>query len=247
MTTYLILIAAGLCAGGLNAIAGGGTFISFPALVWTGIPPIMANATATLTALPGYCASAWSFRKDLMSEGTANLKRIVIIASIGGVIGALLLLATSDQVFSGIVPYLLMLATIMFAFGQKIIGRFSGSAGLGLMASTIVMLVVSIYGGYFNGGLGIMLLACFTVMGYTNLHYMNGLKNLLSALLSVVSAAIFIASGLIDWHAALILGTATAAGGYIGGHYSTKVKNIALLKKFIIAVGVVLTIVFFIR
>jgi len=245
MISALILIAAGLLAGGLNAVAGGGTFISFPALVWLGIPPISANATATLTALPGYFTSAWAFRAEIAKEDKHSLIRILFCAILGGCIGALLLLNTTDKIFSGIVPYLMLFATMLFGFGQKIIETIHGKARLGLAVSSVTLVLVSIYGGYFNGGLGIMLLASFTIIGYQNIHFMNGMKNLISAILSLACATIFILSGFIDWHAALILGSATAIGGLIGGHYSTKIKNIRYLRLFIMVVGVMLSMIFF--
>jgi len=247
MSSYFILIFAGLLAGGLNAIAGGGTFISFPALVWLGIPPISANATATLTALPGYCTSAWSFKTHILSEGRASLIRFISISILGGAVGAVLLLSTSNQIFSAIVPYLMLFATLVFTFGQKLIAKISGKTQLGVMAAIIIFFFVSIYGGYFNGGLGIMLLASFSVIGHANIHYMNGMKNLLSAILSIVSASIFIASGLIDWPSALVLGLATAIGGFIGGHFSVKIKNVSYLRVFIMCVGFFLSLAFFLK
>ena len=247
MLSLVILILAGLLAGGLNAVAGGGTFVSYPALIWLGIPPVSANATATLTALPGYIASAWAFKKEINKESKANLFRILAICIIGGCIGALLLLNTSDKVFSGIVPHLMLFATALFAFGPKLIARIKGDGRLGLVAAAIIILIVSVYGGYFNGGLGIMLLASFTIIGYRNLHFMNGMKNLLSAILSSASAIIFIFSGLIDWHSAVILGAATAVGGVVGGHYSTRIKNTSYLRVFIMLVGLSLSVIFFIQ
>ena len=245
MTSEIILIAAGLFAGGLNAVAGGGTFISFPALIWLGIPPVSANATATLTALPGYFTSAWAFRGEIAKESKANLFKILGFAVIGGCIGAGLLLNTSDKLFSGIVPYLMLFATLLFAFGQHLISALNGPAKLSLFVSSTIIILVSIYGGYFNGGLGIMLLASFTILGYSNLHFMNGMKNLISGILSLASATIFIMSGLIDWNAAIILGSATAVGGLIGGHYSAKIRDIRLLRLFIMIIGFTLSVLFF--
>src|SRR5690606_41278896 len=115
MLTYVVLVVAGLAAGALNAVAGGGTFLSFPALVFAGVPPIMANATATLTALPGYIGSAWGYRHDLRAEGPLSLRLIIILAVIGGLVGALLLMVTSSEAFSAIVPWLLLIATLVFA------------------------------------------------------------------------------------------------------------------------------------
>lgn len=238
---------AGLAAGALNAVAGGGTFISFPALVWLGVPPVMANATATLAALPGYFSSAWAFRNDIEAEGALGLKALFGLSALGGLLGALLLTVTSEEAFVGLVPWLLLLATLVFAFGPKITAALSGGAGLGVVGASAVIVIVSVYGGYFNGGLGIMLLAALGLMGFENLHGMNGLKNLLSALLSTVSAIALAVAGLIAWDSALVLALATMAGGYIGAAYARKITNMALLRGGIVAVGLIMTLLFFLK
>ena len=246
MLEILVLCAAGFAAGALNAVAGGGTFISFPALVWLGVPPIMANATATLTAIPGYAGSAWAFRRDISAEGAVSLRGMLAIAALGGLIGALLLTVTSEEAFVGLVPWLLLLATGIFAAGPKILQMLKGK-GLGALGGSAALMVVSVYGGYFNGGLGIMLLAAFGVMGFQNLHGMNGLKNLMSALLSIVSATALAVAGLIAWKSALVLALATTAGGYVGAAYARKITNMKLLRGAIVAVGLVMTLLFFLK
>jgi uncharacterized protein len=245
MLSLLVLGLAGLAAGALNAVAGGGTFLSFPALVWLGIPPVMANATATLTALPGYLGSAWAFRRDVGAEGALGIRPMFAVAVIGGLLGSLLLMVTPDEVFSGVVPWLLLTATLLFAAGPWLVPRLAGTGGLGLVASACVLMAVSIYGGYFNGGLGIMLLAAFSLMGFSNLHGMNGLKNAMSAILSTVSALAYASAGLIAWDSALVLALATALGGYLGGHYSRRIRNMGALRAAIVAVGAAMTIAFF--
>ncbi|WP_111431343.1 sulfite exporter TauE/SafE family protein [Rhodobacteraceae bacterium DSL-40] len=247
MLQFLVLSLAGLAAGALNAVAGGGTFLSFPALVWLGVPPVMANATATLTALPGYVSSAWAFRRDVSAEGSLGLRGMLGLSVLGGFIGALLLMVTPDEVFSGVVPWLLLIATVLFALGPWLVQRLGGADGLGFLASALVLLVVSVYGGYFNGGLGIMLLAAFSLMGFANLHGMNGLKNALSAILSTVSALTLALAGLIEWDKALVLGIATALGGYLGGHYSRRIRNMRALRIAIVTVGLAMTVAFFLR
>ncbi|MCG7629984.1 sulfite exporter TauE/SafE family protein [Epibacterium sp. MM17-32] len=249
MLTTIALILTGLAAGALNAIAGGGTFLSFPALVWAGVPPIMANATATLSALPGYAGSAWAYRHDIgTGNGTSALARMVLIASLGGLIGAGLLLVTPGELFSGIVPWFLLLATLAFAFGPAYLRhQMRSGRHLSETAGHAVVFAVSIYGGYFNGGLGIMLLAAFGVIGMTDLHQMNGLKNLMSVILSLVSVATYTLAGLIDWSTAVILAPSCAAGGVLGAALARRVRNTALLRLFIIAVGIIMTLVFFVQ
>ncbi|MCE0505396.1 sulfite exporter TauE/SafE family protein [Roseivivax sp. GX 12232] len=245
--SLLVLTLAGLLAGIVNAVAGGGTLLTFPALVWLGVPPIMANATATLTALPGYLGSAWAYRRDIAAEGALSLRAIVILAAFGGLLGAGLLLITPGEAFTGIVPWLLLVATLAFALGPRLIAalqaRGRGAAGLGI--STFGVIAVAGYGGYFNGGLGIMLLALFGLIGFRDLHGMNGLKNLLSAVLSSVSVVAYASAGLIAWDQALVLALATTLGGYIGARQARRITNTGPLRAGIVAVGAVLTLVFF--
>lgn len=247
MFDTLLLVFAGLAAGMLNAIAGGGTFISFPALVWVGVPPVMANATATLTALPGYLSSAWAYRRDMQTQEPLPISVLLVIAAIGGLAGAGLLLITTQETFSALVPWLLLLGTLVFGFGPHAMKylRQTGKPPKSLAAA--VLFAVSVYGGYFNGGLGIMLLAAFGLMGMTNLHGMNGLKNIVSALLSVVSVAAYAVAGLIAWEAALVLALAQLGGGYIGARLAMRIDDTSLLRTFITVIGLVMAGIFFLR
>lgn len=246
LESFVILI-AGLAAGALNSVAGGGTFLTFPALVWYGVPPIMANATATLTALPGYLSSAWAYRNDMKTEGALGLKSILTTAGIGGLFGAGLLLVTSSEAFVALVPWLMLAATALFAVGPALLSLIEtrGDARAGPILSTAAIFAVAVYGGYFNGGLGIMLLAVFTLIGFENLHGMNGLKNLLSSLLSVVSATTFWAAGLIAWDAALLMTAATAVGGYAGARVARQIRRTGLLRGVIAGIGLAMTFAFF--
>jgi hypothetical protein len=174
MFPIFVLVIAGLLAGSVNAIAGGRTLLSFPALVWLGVPPIMANATAKLTALTGYIGSAWAYRDDIKAEGALRLRTIVMVAACGGLIGAGLLLATPGDAIQG----------------HRCCGPVLSACGIGVLAA---------YGGYLNGGLGIMFLAVFGSIGFRDLHGMNGPKNLLAAVLSAVSVTTYATEGLIGW------------------------------------------------
>lgn len=244
-----LLVGAGFAAGLLNAVAGGGTFLSLPALIYIGVPPVSANATATLIALPGYISSAWGFRHDMQREGALSLWAIAGIGIVGSVLGALLLIVTPGETFLWVVPWLLLLATVLFACGpyllRQVQKRIAASAGLGVSAT--VVLIVSTYGGYFNGGLGIMLLAAFGFIGYVNLHGMNGLKNVLSAVVSMVSAATFIVAGLIEWEPALVMAVSSTLGGYLGARFSRRIVRTDLLRHFVTAIGFTMALVFFLR
>jgi uncharacterized membrane protein YfcA len=146
----------------------------------------------------------------------------------------------------GLVPWLLLVATLIFAAGPKLLTLLKGG-GLGTIGSVAVVLGVSIYGGYFNGGLGIMLLAVFGLMGFANLHGMNGLKNLMSTMISIVSAGALAVAGLIAWKSAIVLALATTAGGYFGAAYARKITNMKLLRGGIVAVGLIMTVLFFLK
>lgn len=263
MATYLLLILAGFAAGALNAVAGGGTFLSFPALVFAGVPPIMANASATLAALPGYVASAYAFRDDIRATRSLPLPVIFAASVLGSIVGACLLLLTPNETFNRIVPWLLGFATLAFALGPRLrrlsakgrkAERPSGqSFGLstgqsfGLTATTAILTLVTAYGGYFNGGVGILLLAAFSLIGLTNLAEMNGLKNLVSVILSGVSVVIYTSVGLIAWKEALVVALACSLGGYVGGRLSRRITRQDHLKTFIVATGLGMTLIFALR
>jgi len=242
----LLLAVAGFASGLLNAVAGGGTFISLPALIYVGIPPVSANATAALAAVPGYISSAWAFRKDITAEGSLRARTIIAISAVGGVIGALLLVVTPSEAFLWIVPWLLLLATGLFAAGPALVRVFQkrGGGPAGPAVSCAAILAVAIYGGYFNGGLGIMLLAVFGLLGYVNLHGMNGMKNILSAVLSLFSVITFIAAGLIAWEQAAVMAGAATLGGFLGARKSRTIVRTDLLRYFVTAVGLSMTVAF---
>ncbi|MEY8839578.1 sulfite exporter TauE/SafE family protein [Cribrihabitans sp. XS_ASV171] len=247
MLSITILVFSGLLAGMINAIAGGGTLISFPALIWLGVPPVMANATATLTALPGYLGSAWAYRHDIRAEGSLWLGSIIMITVVGGLAGAGLLLITPGGAFVGIIPWLLLTATLLFAIGPRLVAMVRARGmRIGPVLSAVAIFVVAGYGGYFNGGLGIMLLAVFSLVGFQDLHGMNGLKNLLSAVLSLVSVTTFATAGLIAWDAAAILALSTSLGGYVGAWQARRIRHTGYLRALIVGIGAALTLVFFV-
>jgi uncharacterized membrane protein YfcA len=194
MLDYLVLVVAAFLAGILNTIAGGGTFLTFPALVYAGIPPVAANATSAVAVFPGYLGAAAGIRRELNSFGRRPLLKVMAVTAIGGLMGSLLLLVSSNEAFSAIVPFLLLMATLVFAFSDRIQAlarknRF-GVHPNGSIGAT----VVAIYGGYFNGGLGLVLLALFSLWGMKDINAMNGLKNGLSFVLSAISVATFAAA-----------------------------------------------------
>ena len=244
-----LLLVAAFTAGALNSVAGGGSFLTLPALVFTGVPPVVANATGTVALLPGYAAGAWGFKDDMAPPPGLPMKAVVLLALVGGALGAALLLFTPDATFRKIVPWLLLAATAMFAFGPRLrvwaSRRNGGAAGTpSATKAALGMLAVSIYGGYFNGGLGILLLALLGLLGQTNLHAMNGTKNLVSALLTAIAVAIYAAGGVVQWKQALIMMVAATLGGYLGARVARKIPP-HWLRGGIVVTGLVMAGLFF--
>ncbi len=246
MYEWLILIVAAFGAGILNSIAGGGSFLTFPALVFAGIPPVAANATSAVAVFPGYLGAAAGFRREILNFPRKRLFHYLLLATIGGLIGSLLLLVTSNAFFSILIPWLLLFATALFAFGVHITRWLKNSSRPVKIHETSILLFVSIYGGYFNGGLGIILLAVFSLIGMTDLNQMNGIKNGMSFLLSAVSVAIFAIAGIVHWPEAVVMMFASTAGGYSGAMVAKAMPS-SLLRCIIIAIGLIMTLIFFLR
>lgn len=245
MINEVILAAAAFGAGILNAIAGGGTFLTFPALVFTGVPFVSANATSAVAVFPGYLGAVAGFYNELDAFDRKHLVKILILAAIGGVAGSLLLLISSNKAFALVVPFLLAGATLVFAFGQQLRRWLSGSHEAGI-AGDIGVLVVAMYGGYFNGGLGIVLLALFSFWGMRDIHLMNGLKNAMSFIISAISVATFALAGIVVWKQAILMMVASAIGGYVGAPLS-RIIPVKVVRMLVISIGVVLSVVFFQR
>ena len=238
-----VLVAAAFAAGAMNAMAGGGSFLTLPALVYAGVPPVAANATGTAALLPGYASSAYGFRRDIRPVAGIGVGRLAAVSLAGGLAGAALLLLTPDGVFRAVVPWLLLAATALFAFGGRLSAglRRPGAGGRG--ATLAGLLAVSVYGGYFNGGLGILLLAQLGLSGLSDLNAMNGLKSLLSAVLTAVAVAAYAAGGAVHWPAAAVMVPAAVAGGYLGARLARRIPPGAL-RAGIVAVELCMTAAF---
>ncbi len=247
IATLALLASAAFAAGVLNAIAGGGTFLTFPALVWTGVPPIAANATSALAVCPGYLGSALGFRQELAALPRALLLREVALSALGGVAGALALLVTPAKLFSGIVPWLLLFATLLFALGPQL-SRWAGGGRGGGPARWrhIGLLAVAVYGGYFNGGLGILLMALYLLCGEQRLNTVNALKNLNSFVLSVVSVVAFAIGGAIVWKQALLMAVFATLGGFAGARLARRLP-VRVVRAIVIVTGLVMSALFFAR
>ncbi len=247
MIEWAILFGAAVSAGVLNAIAGGGSFLTFPALVFTGIPPVAANATSAVAVFPGYLGAVAGFHQEVRNFDRKLLTRYLLVSLMGGFIGSLLLLITTDEVFSFIIPWLLLFATLIFGCGEYLLKLLKLRSEECNSSSYIFLLLgVSIYGGYFNGGLGIVLLAALLFTGLTDLNLMNGLKNGISFCISIVSVVTFSVAGLVYWQEAIVMMVAATFGGFVGARLA-KVIPQRLLKYLITGVGLIMAIVFFYR
>ena len=237
---------AAFCAGAMNSVAGGGTFFSFPALLAAGVPPIAANASNSVALWPASLSGAWAYRTEL-----ARYKRYLIpmgsVSFIGGIGGGLLLLATQDATFSKLIPWLLLFATILFAFSGRLslLLRGAHAAKPGNSATSLAgQAVVSVYGGFFGAGMGILMLASLAMAGHDDVHEINAIKNLLSAIIYSVTVLTFVIAGAVSWpYTVIMLATATL-GGYWGATIARKIPA-PWLRRFIIAVGFLLTAFYF--
>lgn len=246
MTEYLLLAAAAFLAGMLNTVAGGGTFLTFPALVYTGVPLVAANATSAVAVFPGYLGGAAGFRGEIMAYDRGRLLRAATATAAGGLVGSLLLLVSSNEAFAVVVPFLLALATLVFAFGDRLRKLMEKNAAGGSSTGHLGTIAVAVYGGYFNGGLGIMLLALFSLWGMRDLNQMNGLKNGLSFIVSAISVATFAAAGLVAWPQAVVMMAAATLGGYLGAPIARALPA-WMVRAGVIAVGVAMSAAFFWR
>jgi uncharacterized protein len=241
----LVITVAAFLAGAINALAGGGSFLTLPALVFAGVPALSANATGTAALLPGYLASAWSYRDLMRAPVGMSILTVVLIGTAGGAGGALLLLSTPEQAFRGIIPWLLLFATLLFAFGPALQRRLAGQErrthGLGARAG---ILGVCAYGGYFNGGMGIVMLAMFRLLGVDDLRVANGLKNLLSAVLTLIAVLVYALGGIISWAEILPMAIAATLGGFAGARVG-RVLPPLVLRNTIVLVGAITTVLFF--
>jgi uncharacterized membrane protein YfcA len=244
----LLLIPAAFAAGVVNALAGGGAFLTFPALLAAGFPAIDANVSSTVALFPGQFVSGWASRdvlRTLPGQWRKDLHGLALISLVGGSVGALLLLATPSSAFGRLVPWLLLFATAVFALGGRLTNR-GGPLRLGSPSIKILQFAISIYGGYFGGGIGILVLAALAHCGLRDIRIMNGMKVILAALMSTAAAAIFALSSHVHWLETLVMMASAMAGGFAGARLGLVIPQ-TFIRLFVVAVGCVLTVYFFIK
>ena len=248
LETIIFLFFAGALGGALNSVAGGGSFIAFPALLFTGVPPIPANATNTIALWTGAAASGGAYRKRL--DVPRRVMRPLLAASlVGGIAGALLLLKTPAHTFMRVLPWLTLGATLLFAFGKKIAGGRKSiieheATGAALVSATLFQLLVAVYGGYFGGGMGIVMLAMLAALGMTDIHAMNALKSVMGFVINGVAVVTFVVARAVYWKHGAVMIVGGIAGGYLGAHYAQKVPQ-AWIRMFVVLVGAGMTVYFF--
>jgi uncharacterized membrane protein YfcA len=247
----VVIAVAGFLAGGINAIAGGGTLVSFPALLWIGRNAIIANATSTVAIWPGGLAGVYAFRHELK-----RLPRwyylLVIPSLLGGILGAFLLLKTPTSVFEKLVPLLIFIATVLLGF-QEVIARKVRVAGdrqtpgnAWIAFSFLFQFFVGVYGGYFGAGIGILMLAALGLIGLQDMHQMNGLKNLLGACMNGVAAVYFVLSGAVIWSDVAVMALAAIVGGLASARLARKLGQ-RFVRYSVVAIGLIMTIALLIR
>jgi uncharacterized membrane protein YfcA len=250
LTEFLGLMIAASAGGAINAVAGGGTLVTFPALLFFGTPPVIANATSTLALVIGTSGGIYGYRKHL-EPIRPWLWRFVPVSTVGGLIGAVLLTWTSNRTFSRLVPFLILFATLLF-LAQGAFRRFAnlnGPAALdrrhhAVWGAILFQLAVAIYGGYFGAGIGILMLASLGFLGLSNIHEMNTLKTILASLINVVAAAWFIYKGLIHWPKAGVMTAGALLGYFLGSHYAQRIPQ-QRVRQLITFIGFVISAVTF--
>jgi uncharacterized protein len=274
VVTNAVLFLAAFVGGALNAVAGGGSFIALPALLFAGAPAVAANATTTLALWPGSMASAVAYRREL-SVTRPWLVRLGGVSLVGGLLGGMLLVRTSDTSFLRLLPWLMLLAAATFTFGAPLVARLRRGDSLDLIESGLqaeapfplgpphlaprtphsapvvpwwvlpLQLVIATYGGYFGGGIGIMMLALLAIAGMADIHEMNGVKSALAVAINGVALAEFVVSGTVLWGPGVIMMLGGIAGGYVGASMARRLSG-GSVRIFVIAVAWAMTAYFFI-
>jgi uncharacterized membrane protein YfcA len=241
---YLLLLLAGVWAGAQNALAGGGSFITLPALILAGLDPRAANITSTVALFPGQVTTGLAGRSLVSGAQRLSFKALFAISLAGGAFGAILLLATPASAFAKLVPWLVLFATAMFAWGS-FARRPSSTVPLGPIPAGVIQFLIAIYGGYFGGGIGFLMLSGLTVAGLP-VRSAGATKNVLAGVMNSSAVAIFVFSPEVHWLNALVLGAGSILGG-LGGAWMLKRVPEFPLKLLVVAIGVVLTVALFLR
>ncbi len=244
-TILLLISLAGFYAGTQNTLAGGGSFITFPALMLAGLDPLSANITSTIALFPNQITSAFTGRKLAGGIGKVSLTKLLIISMLGGILGAILLLNTPATFFTRLVPWLVLFATTVFAWGSFRKKPLHAASFISNRLLITSQFLIGVYGGYFGGGIGFLMLAALTVAGQ-QVRMAAATKNILAMAMNASAVALFMFSDQVHWHAAIALAVG-GIGGAFAGNYLLHRVSAKLLRGFVVSVGVVLTAWLFLR
>ncbi len=244
-TAYVILFLAALWAGIQNALAGGGTFITLPALMLTGMSALAANITSTIALFPGQVTSSWGGRGHVAGAGGLSFKALVVISLAGGVLGAVLLLVTPSSIFQHLVPWLVLFATSVFAWGSFMPRKAERPPVLNAVGAGVAQFGIAVYGGYFGGGIGFLMLAALTAAGLA-IRNASATKNVLAGVMNASAVLIFVFSPQVHWLQAAIACAGAAIGGVLGGMMVSRV-NQKVLRVAAVLIGIALTVGLFVR
>jgi len=247
---YLLIALAAFAAGVVNALAGGGTLISFPALTLLGIPPVAANVTNTVALCPGYLGATIAQRR-LLADQKQRLWWYIPAAAIGGVAGALLLLLTGERLFTAIIPWLILLASLLLAVGEPVKKWLAGfQSGISKQQKeawvALPVSLASVYGGYFGAGLSVIILAVLGISLHDSLTKLNAVKQVLALSANIAAAVYFLFSGQVVWLAAGIMAVSALLGGAAGGRLAGRI-NPAILRWIIVSIGLAVSIYYFVK
>lgn len=245
MDHLALLFGAGLLAGAMNAAAGGGTFVTLPALILAGVPSVAANASSTVALVPGTFASAWAYRRDFHGFEGVSMRAMLALSVLGGLLGALLLMATAPAAFDFLVPWLLLLGAITFAFGRGAGVVLRRHISIGPHALLVCQFFLGIYGGYFGGAVGIMMMATWSLLGTVEVTAMSAARVLLVSAANAVAVIVFVVAGSVWWRPTLVVLVAAVIGGYAGARLARRLPP-ARLRLAITLFNFALTAAFFV-
>jgi uncharacterized membrane protein YfcA len=241
-----LLAVAGFVAGIMNAVAGGGSFVTFPALVAAGVPSVAANASSTVALFPGQVTTAYAYRKQLGDFEGLSMRILIPLSLAGGICGALLLLFTPQSTFDRVIPWLLLAGTIAFAFGPRLGPALRRFLHIGARTLLVLQFALAVYGGYFGGAVGLLMLAVWSVFGVSDVRAMSAARILLVTMMNSVAVVTFAVAGKVFWIPAATMGLASVTGGYLGAHIGRRMDP-ARLRVLISCFNVAITAAFFWR
>lgn len=246
MAEWLLLVGAGVIAGAMNALAGGGTFVSLPALIAVGVPSVAANASSTVALYPGTAASVWVYRDGLRAVCGVPLRPLLVTTLIGGLLGALLLLWTPSSVFDRVLPWLLLIATLMLTFGPRLGPALRARFRAGIFTIVLIQFLLGVYCGYFGGAVGLMMVAAWSLLDGAEIKALNAPRTFLVTGGNTVALVCFIIAGAVRWPQTLLMAIGALIGGYVGAHVGRKLPA-PVVRIATVLLAVAITVRFFIR